>query len=401
VSPDGTIFGNDRKVKQEVIKDLITFIQRMSSKKVRIALWSRHTWTIEGKTLDALLTERASVSVRHFVAAQGNLKARQYSGSVDPILAELGVQKHETILVGAGDADFKAGVNNGLLLVRPAWYGEEIDYGFRVSSIGRLARFCEVFALREHPIYWVIDDGPLHVMSMGPFSTYLEAFAEFGADAKLVAKDNAGDAKFWFLMIVSSLYFSGLAHATDIICPFPGHDPAAFGATRRLLDSTMSLFGKCFRVPYFPDLIVRHTKSLKSQKLSPSQRTFVNHLNTIQLNRHPHKYGSDKVNKAAISLKKKTVLVVDDFLTNGRSLDTARAYINAAGGNAILFSWLKTINSSYHRMIPDPPLKPFQQNHVITEPAHTGYGYFPHVADAHAPVEIQQVLDAYRQWTWP
>jgi hypothetical protein len=32
-------------------------------------------------------------------------------------------------------------------------------------------------------------------------------------------------------------------------------------------------------------------------------------------------------------------------MTSGRSLDVARAYIEAAGGTAVLFSWLKTINT--------------------------------------------------------
>ena len=96
--------------------------------------------------------------------------------------------------MGSGATDLQAGVNNRLLLVRPAWYGDEMDYGFRVSSIGRLARFCEVFALRQHPIYWSIDESGLQVRSMGPFSTLKPDFAQFGADARQVAKDNIGDA---------------------------------------------------------------------------------------------------------------------------------------------------------------------------------------------------------------
>ncbi|WP_158930003.1 phosphoribosyltransferase [Acidisphaera sp. S103] len=400
VSPDKTVFA-DGKGRSEVIKDLITFIQRMAAKKVQVALWSRHRWTLDGEALDAYLSSRSGVTIRHFVAAEGKLKARQYGGSVDPILAELGIERHETILLGAGDTDFKAGVNNGLLLIRPAWYEDQIEYGFRVSSIGRLARFCEVFGLREHPIYWFVDDDPLRVISMGPFSTYIEAFAGFGANARSVAKDNVGDARFWFLMIVSSLYFSGVAHVTDYICPFPGHDPSVTGTTRALLDNTMSLFGKCFRKPYLPDLIVRHTKSLKSQKLTASTRTFTNHLNSIHLNRYPRSYDNDEPRKSALPLRSKTVLVVDDFLTHGRSLDTARAFINAAGGKALLFAWLKTINTSYLRMSPDPKLMPFQPNTISSEPASVAYGYHPHVADPDAPQEINQVFDAYRQWTWP
>lgn len=73
------------------------------------------------------------------------------------------MQPHETILVGNDDEDMYAGVNTRLLLVRPEWYPGEHEYGFKVSSIGELARFCELFGLRQHPIFWAVDDGNLHV----------------------------------------------------------------------------------------------------------------------------------------------------------------------------------------------------------------------------------------------
>jgi hypothetical protein len=397
VAPEGTVFTNGH-ARDEVVRELAAFIGRMSTYDVRVAIWSRHHWITNGETLDAHLTRLSGVPVRHFAAASGNLKARQYGGSADPILAELGVQRHETILLGSGPTDLQAGVNNSLLLVRPGWYGDEMDYGFRVSSISRLARFCEVFALRAHPIFWSLDSDRVHVRSMGPYSTYRPDFAVFGADARSVAKDNVGDTKFWFLMIVSSLYFSGLAHTVDYICPFPGHDPNVSGSTRALLDQVMSRFAKCFRKPYLPDLIVRHTKSLSSHSLTASQRTFVNHLNTVNLNKWPRRYDKAEPPRASLSLRKKAVLVVDDFLTNGRSLDVARAYINAAGGEAVLFSWLKTINSPYHSMVADPTLKPYEVNSVAHEPGSVVFDYHTHVGDAAAPKEIQEVFDAYRDW---
>jgi hypothetical protein len=61
---------------------------------------------------------------------------------------------------------------------------------------------------------------------MGPFSTMRRPdFAIFGSDARNVAKFGARNRRFWFLMIVSSLYFSGLLRDVHYLCPFPGHDP--------------------------------------------------------------------------------------------------------------------------------------------------------------------------------
>jgi hypothetical protein len=42
-----------------------------------------------------------------------NLVARQFAGSADPIRTELGIQRHETILVGSKTIDMQAGVCGG------------------------------------------------------------------------------------------------------------------------------------------------------------------------------------------------------------------------------------------------------------------------------------------------
>jgi hypothetical protein len=348
-----------------------------------------------------MLTRESTAPVRQFQAGTLRYPTRGRGGSVDPILAETGIQRHETILVGSQEADMQAGVNNQLLLIRPAWYGTEMAYGFPVASINELARFCEIFALRQHPIYWSIDDGALQVRSMGPFSTMLNDFAEFGSSARATAKENRGDSEFWFFAVVSALYLSGIIHQVDYICPFPGHNPAATGGVRVLFDDVMTRFAKCFRKPYLPDLIVRHSRSQKSQYLKPEQKTFGNQINTIHLNRRPRSYDKPEPRKSSLPLAEKQVLVVDDFITNGRSLDAARAFIEAAGAKALLFSWLKTINTRFEHMSPDPPLEPYRPCIIHKEPATVSYYYRNYIVAPRAPRELTSILRAYRDWNWP
>jgi hypothetical protein len=192
MSPDGTV-GVDGKAKHDVLSDLCKFIARMATRGVEVALWTRHRMSLNGEPLDAYLAREAKAPVRLFQAGAGRFPIRRRAGSVNPILSETGAALSETILVGGKQEDMLAGVNNELLLVRPAWYGDDMEYGFRVSSIGQLAQFCEVFALRQHPIYWSIDSGNLQIRSMGPFSTYFEEFSKYGANAKQVAKENKGN----------------------------------------------------------------------------------------------------------------------------------------------------------------------------------------------------------------
>ena len=145
----------------------------------------------------------------------------------------------------------------------------------------------------------------------------------------------------------------------------------------------------------FRSLIERHADSVKSATAAADEKTYRNQLNTIKLKAFPHPYDDPEPRRTRIKLKGKTVLVVDDICTNGRSLECARAYIEAAGGKAILFSWLKTIKNPYLRMTPAPSLKPFQVNAIQEEPGSVPYAYLEGIEDAQAPAEIAALLDAF------
>jgi hypothetical protein len=365
ISPSGTL-EKSGKLDATLIGDLCAAIDRLSKKGVQFAIWSNRAWTVtsQQKTVTPLhqyLTQRTNQQVHAVGVIHGGYPARRRAGSIDPILDKFAVARNEAILVGTSPDDLIAGVNNKLLLIRPDWYGVNNEYGFSVKSIAELERFCTIFGLRKYPIYWSIADASLRAVAMGPYSTKIKAYAEFGWDALYAAKQDQGSLDFWHRSIVSSLYFSGLISDIHYITTFPRHVPNAPAGP---LDEVMIALGKCFRKTYFPDLLIRHTPAIKSATASAHQKTFLNQLNTIRLNAYPHAYGSGEPRKSPINLKGKNVLIVDDFCTNGRSLETARRYIEAAGGRALLFCWLKTINTSFLRMDPAPPLKPFEVNSI-------------------------------------
>jgi hypothetical protein len=124
---------------------------------------------------------------------------------------------------------------------------------------------------------------------MGPFSTKYPQIDVFGADARSAAKYGAGTIEFWSMMVISSLYFSGIMHEIDFICPFPGHDPsAADNEMKQGLAALLMTLGRCFNKDYMRDLIIRHHASIKSQSATAAQKTFRNQLNTLRLNPYPH-----------------------------------------------------------------------------------------------------------------
>jgi hypothetical protein len=395
ISPSGTLMKGN-VLYQPLIADLCGVIARLNKSGVRTAVWSNRRWTVNAKTpLKDYLSAKAGCLVECVGAGTHGFPARRRAGSITPVLQHFSVAQHETILVGNSDEDLWAGVNNNLLLVRPDWYPSGSEYGFSVKSIAELERFCTIFGLRQHPIYWSIDDQGLRVFAMGPYSTKIQTYAGFGVDAFRAAKYEQGSLEFWHRLLVSSLYFSSLISQVDYIASYPGHSA---GPKVRAIDDVMTSLGKCFLQTFFPDLIMRHTSSIKSAFAGAADKTFANQINTIRLNSYPHPYGGSEARKSAIGLKGKTVLIVDDICTNGRSLESARAYIEAAGGKALLFAWLKTINTSFLRMVPVPTLKPFKVNVLAAEPPTQQYGYTTGIVDPGAPAELATLLDAYKAW---
>lgn len=398
VSVTGTIVNPDNKVENQIAQQLGALAAELHTKGVKVALWSNEKWTCNGEPLADYMQRFANVPIyAHGIGWDGS-PARNAGNSAAGILAKHGVQRHETLLLGGGEFDVRAGVNNRLLHIRSDWYGQHSDYGFQVKSVEELRRFCVLFALRQHPVFWSVNAGNLNVLAAGPFSTMKEAYSRFGYDARDAAKHGLGHPDFWFYITISTLYFSGLMEEVDYICSFPGHQSGAKTIGVDSMEAILARMGRCFRTSYYHDLIVRHTTAQKSQPIRADDRLFATQLNSIHLNKKPHLNLATAARKTPISLVGKRVLVVDDMVTSGRSLECARAYIEAAGGTAILFGWLKTISSAYRQISPTiAGLRPFEPN-TIGEPASISHSYYDSIVDADAPNELNDIFQRYCAW---
>lgn len=400
VSVDGTL-SNNGAINIKIARDLGRLVKELAVAGVRVAFWSNKTWKINDvEPLGAYFSGIAGVEVKlHGLAADG-MPGRSTGHSAAPIMELYGALPHETVLVGGMEEDMRAAVNNKLLLIRPDWYGARMDYGFPMSSVSELARFCMVFALRQHPIFWQIRSGSLDISAGGPFSTMNANYAVFGADARAFAKQGKGNPDFWFYFTISSLYFSGLLDGVKYICSYPGHRVGSADEDERGIAAILVRLGKCLNKGYYHDLIVRHSDAPKSQHIKAADRKFGPQLSSIRLNKRPHKNLSAEPNKTDLKIKNEIVLVVDDFCTSGRSSEAARLYIEAAGAKARIYTWLKTINTSYDQAQGSPPLKPYAEN-AVGEPAGTiSHGYSGAIVAPKAPAEIQEIFEKYSNWAW-
>jgi methionine salvage enolase-phosphatase E1 len=128
IGPRGTVF-KEGKVHPGLLSELVLFIRRMNAKGVHVGLWSQHPVGYRQQdrleTVEAYLSRQSGTQVPFYHANYGQLPARRYGGSVNPIVQQIGVQPHEVILVGNDKEDMLAGVNTNLLLLRPNWYPGE------------------------------------------------------------------------------------------------------------------------------------------------------------------------------------------------------------------------------------------------------------------------------------
>jgi hypothetical protein len=229
----------------------------------------------------------------------------------------------------------------------------------------------------------------------------IHAYAAFGGDARAFAKHGAGHPDFWFQFTVSSLYFSGLLDGVQYICSFPSHDPANALTDERGIGDALMRLGQCFQISYYEDLLVRHAIAQKNQPIRAPQRTFANQLQTIRVNRRPTRNRCGQPNRTDLSLRGRVVLIVDDFCTSGRSVEAARAYIQAAGGIVRIYAWLKTINTPYQEMTAVHGLRPYGPNLALGEPPSVAHSYEDGILDGQAPREIDIIFNTYTGWSWP
>ncbi|WP_261326969.1 phosphoribosyltransferase [Rhizobium leguminosarum] len=101
---------------------------------------------------------------------------------------------------------------------------------------------------------------------------------------------------------------------------------------------SLKIVADTLRASYLVDLVERHAPAQKSQT-ARQQGIALDHgnqLSTIRLRRDPLKPGQLGGRYKASPLKPgKTVLVVDDILTEGFSLEAARAFVKATGADVI------------------------------------------------------------------
>ena len=310
------------KIDSEIFAEVDKLIRYFRTKKIEFVVFTNRGWVVgdERTPLEDVLQKHWGEFKYLCRAKDKSIPGKPTADATKYVLDLMGWESTETLYIGASINDMQTAVNGELLFLRATWWADKTDYGFEFSTPKDIARFIDTFCLREHLWCHEIHDGDFNFYALAPFSTMKEEYTLYSEDARAAAKHGLGHPEFLSSELISSLYFSGIHKMINYVSVYPGHKQ---GYGNNIMDEAISIFGKCFRKTYIPDLILRHTTSKKSQK-ARNEGVAIDHcnqLNTICLNSKPHRNPRTTYKKPPLG-PGKTVLLIDDITTRGKSLHT-------------------------------------------------------------------------------
>ncbi|VTT26653.1 Uncharacterised protein [Klebsiella pneumoniae] len=357
-------------------------------------------------TLDNFLKNSLPNSKHYCSEINPEIPRKQTGQAIDYILNDLNLNKNEVIYIGRSEEDLRAATNGKVLFLNATWYEPVNDYGFLFSSAKEIAKFIDVFCMREHCWGWTGVSGSAKYYALAPFSTYKEDFRFYSENARNQAKLALGSSDFWFKYLASSIYFSGLSDGASFITTYVGHNETAPYKLGGIMETELRGLAVCFRGKFLKDLFIRHTTADKSQHLRQrgGEVAITNQFNTVKINPYPIKNlktGSRYVSPP--KLKNKTIIVIDDFCTEGNAHETARIYLESLGANVISISWLKTINTDVKIYHSKKRLNPYETNTLQQTDLELSniLSYRANLIGSDASDELNNKIRQYDHWDWP
>ena len=397
-------------IDKDLLLEVIKLLRFLISENVQPVLVSNSTWTVtmpDGtkKEFQDYLSELIGQKLPYYQGGK-DIEYKQYGTAMQAILRKQGWSPSEVLYVGNTHEDVQAASNGGFPLLNAKWHGDNSPYGFEFASPKEIASFIDCCCLNAGDWFWGIEDGPLRVYSIAPFAEYSRAYPEgaiYSTDAKQAVKADAGNIRFWGLLMAARIHLSGIGSEIDFVAPYPGHK---MSSKKTKLMNAVAVVSGSLRARYLFDFIERHTDAPKSQALRVAKMKppIENQIHTIKLNPHATRTGPKQLKyKNPPALRGKTVLVVDDICTEGNSLESARAFFEKAGAKVVLLSWLKTPGpNDYHAITSlTPPIKDPFKPYTSKSTTQKVYSNSGNVINPNADSEIAAAYLKYSAWDWP
>ncbi|MEC5343177.1 hypothetical protein ABRZ24_11300 [Brenneria populi] len=396
--------------KKSINKEFRKLLNFLSSKNIQTIFLTNNNRMVFSDNKQIPLNEffaKYYPNSKHYCRAlNSDIPAKQSGRAISFIMKDLNLERNEIIYVGRSDEDLQAATNGKVLFLNATWFEPVNEYGFLFSSPKEIARFIDIFCLRETTWGWQGNLKNAHYYALAPFSTYLADFSLYSENARSLAKLSIGTPDFWIRYLAASIFFSGLSNGAKYITTYVGHssdNPYKLGG---IMEHDLKGLAVAFKGKYLKDLFIRHTSADKSQNVrrQGGDVSITSQINTVHLNPAPIKNsntGERYVNPP--KLRGAKVLIIDDFCTEGNAHETARMYLNAAGAEVVSISWLKTINRDVKVFEPNKRLTPWKPNTLSVEQVIPigSISYRENLTGSEAPQELTTKIQRYDNWDWP
>ncbi len=248
---------------------------------------------------------------------------------------EFSLDTNQVLVLGDSDNDMRTAVNARVVYFNAAWSNPSYRYGISVREPWIFPVMVREFFMKEVDWFWTISDSD----GLGRAVTATAVVDSRGAGIRAFQDDLIDFLKerkdprvgrfslrgFVALHLLGSIYGSGLYRGADTWTTYPGSK----GGINEVLGPILSYASKLFRERYAGDLFVRHTPAVDSGEARVRGEghliNFPNQSNTVRLN-------EDRRDR----IEGKRVLVVDDFETQGYSMECARNLLMQAGAADVL-----------------------------------------------------------------
>lgn len=239
----------------------------------------------------------------------------------------------EFILVGSSDDDLILAANKKILIINPGWSIKKDEkparYGITLERPRQLFEAIRLIANQNRWYFQLEVDQDTTVLALTSANTYnwdieksekevLEGFE------KLL---KSGDRKYFntlYFHLISGVMKNNELRNVEVWGVFPTSTGLLNEELEELKERCRYLTGRKMSQPLF----IRHTPVTKSRQTDPSIRLregCKKHFDSVVLN----PYYSQRV-------KGKVVCVIDDYLTNGISFETARNLLLKAGAKKVI-----------------------------------------------------------------
>src|SRR5690606_22145682 len=117
--------------------------------------------------------------VGYYIGGVDGMPYKPKAAATAFILQSHGWNNREVVLIGNSEIDMRTASTGNVMFLNATWHGVANPYGFQFSSPLDIARFIDCHCLGLDSWFRAINDGPLRVYSIAPYSTlssrYLQA----------------------------------------------------------------------------------------------------------------------------------------------------------------------------------------------------------------------------------